>query len=199
MSIADTLDARMRAPQVPPPGIPSHPQHALSHKRRTRLFTHLWQLADEGAPMVANNELKRIVGATGKIGDALAALIKAGLIEIGYSPDGQRRVTIVATGRHTGFQKPQEWWGWQKGRPPKTKPAASLQDRPVTAFKRPSGTIAYGYSDSFLYGHLADAVRECRRRGDVVYRDPRNPLVVLINGKAGDVLARAAWHRRMRT
>lgn len=62
--------------------------------------------------------------------------------------------------------------------------------------KTRSRAIAYGLSDVALYGHLADAVRLCRQRGDVVFRDPRNPLTILINGKARCPKARAAWHQR---
>jgi len=186
---------------VPAPAIPAHPQHARSHERRTKIFEYLWQLADDGAPMVSNNQLARVCGASGSspMTDALVALSQAGLIVVEYGEGGRRRVAICATGRKTDWQKPQEWWGWEKGRKPGKKPTVAkggkaLLDRPVTRWTKPSA-IAYGLSDSALYGHLADAVRECRRRGDVVYRDERDKTCILINGRAGDVAARAAWWR----
>lgn len=60
--------------------------------------------------------------------------------------------------------------------------------------KAKSRAIAYGLSDVALYGHLADAVRTCRQRGDVVYCDPHEPLRLLINGRPMCPKKRAAWH-----
>ena len=165
----------------------------------SRLLELLAGLAARGEPMVDNRQLAEALGcALATVGDHMTAAKRAGRIEVEFSPNGkQRRVRIQATGDVTDWQAVQSWWGHSKhrqGRPPKLKPVAAPRGKPGRLSI--GRALAGGYSDGVLYGALADAVRECRRRGDVVHRDPQDRTAILINGHPACVKARAAWHRR---
>lgn len=171
----------------------------LSRKRRAAIMDLLVFRADKGLPMPSNAELCAAAGIVTKhpcaaaLGRNLQVLEEIGLIKIERAnATYERRVMIVATEKWTGWQLPQRRPGSQDRRAPKRPDKGNDRPRPL-AIKTPS-PFAAGISDAVIYGHLADHVRECRRRGDVVYRNPRRPLEILINGRPGDPKARAAWH-----
>lgn len=185
--------------------LPSANTFRLGVARRVRLYRFLSDLADRGAPLPGNDVLRQAAGfmrdgkASGAFSRCLKALERHRLITVLYEGNRvRRRVRIHATGRATDWQAPQEWWGWAKGRAPAPKkpaPPTRLRDRPMI-FQPP--VLPCGRSDIAIYGHLAEAVRACRRAGDVVYRDPDHPTDILINGRPGDPATRAAWHLRQR-
>jgi hypothetical protein len=167
-----------------------NPLNALGEQRREIILARLTEAAENGEPMPTNAALAELIGLNGVNGyktalcKHLSTLERQGHIRFQRgSHAAERRVTIVATGKRTDWQMLREY---------KSKPAPKKAATPgAYTFNR---SLAGGYSDTFLYGALAEAVRLCRRRGDVVYRDPRNKMVILINGQPGDVTARAAWH-----
>lgn len=166
-----------------------HPLNALGAQRRATILARLVEAAETGEPMPPNGVLAALVGLAGggyktALSKHLSALERAGLIKIARGTNAsERRVTICATGKRTGWQVTREY----KPKKPPPKPGVPG----AYTFNR---SLSGGYSDTFLYGALTDAVRACRRRGDVVYRDPRNSAVILINGRPGDPKERAAWH-----
>jgi hypothetical protein len=199
MTLAAKLDAPMRAQPV-------RDDAAIGKERQHKLLAFMRGLAERGEPLPSNDVMRAVLGIEqkpdtkpeGALSRAIVALTRDGLIRMHYKANVYfRSVEIVGTDLRTPFPPPPP--SRAKPKPPKAprvrkaRPAKSERDRPITMSARP---FSLGYSDTFLYGHLADAVRECRRAGDVVYRDPRNKLVILINGHPGDVKARAAWHRR---
>lgn len=177
-------------------------------ERQVALYRYLCALADSGRALPENKVMRRdcgftsLTGGPGKaITHCLKALERRGLITVHYGENAHhRRVRILASGKFSGWQCSQEWWGWAEGRQPspraKEKPASSAQpDRSITFQPSP---LPAGLSDYAIYGHLAEAVRACRRAGDVVYRNPANPPEILINGRPGDPKERIAWHARHR-
>lgn len=191
--------------------LPAHPDIALGRQRMMMVYERVCLLAALGEPMESNTDFASRCGARlRKITAHLGRLQAEGLIRIEYSPTGHtRRVTVIETGQTTGWQKP--WRKYPEGRePPPTKrrreKGKKARERAkAPPVEKPKPTVqricklqplmaSRGLSDVAIYGHLADAVRACRRAGDVVYRNPRRPLEILINGKPKDVKERAAWH-----
>lgn len=170
----------------------------IGAERRVVLLQLLTAAANSGTPMPSTKDLCKVICAGRRtkgistLSSHLAALRKAGKIEIVYgATQYDRRVKIIATGKLT------DWQARQDGKAP--KPAAE----PPKRAPRPGKftvlrALAGGYSDHALYGHLTDAVRFCRQRGDSVHRDERDPTTILINGRPGDVKTRQQWHERMR-
>lgn len=171
---------------------------ALGLIRRAMLLRALTEAADAGKPMPSTKTLCDLIcpnraNPVPNLSAHLAALQKNGAIEIIYgATQYDRYVKIVATGKVTD---------WQIRKDGRASRASSNEQR---ATARPPGkysrnrALAGGYSDLAIYGHLAAAVRFCRQHGDAVYRDPRNPLSILINGVPRDPKERQAWHERMR-
>lgn len=196
---------------APSTALPAHPDIARGRQRLLSVYDRVCFLAALGEPMESNTVIGARCGAgLRKITATLGRMQEEGLIRIEYSPTGHtRRVTVLATGQSTGWQKP--WRKYPEGRePPATKrhraKGKKARARPkVEKPTKPKPTVprisklqplmaSRGISDVAIYGHLADAVRACRRAGDVVYRNPKRPLEILINGKPKDVKERAAWH-----
>lgn len=169
----------------------------LGIERREKIYEILVHRAENGLPMLSNEALCRRIGIfvdskwSSAIGRNLNALIKSGLITVERGvTTSDRRVVICATGKRTGWQLRQRYTATKAK--PKPKPGKKWVDRPL-AYVSPR-PMAAGYSDTFLYGHLADSVRACRRKGDVVYRNPNDKTQILINGVARDPKERAQWH-----
>jgi hypothetical protein len=149
--------------------------------QRQRMYAVLCEFAARGAPMPTNDDIRAQADAGSDMSKKLADLARAGLISIELKPNGRgtiRRCVFLATGDRTAWSK--------------LPPASGLPNRPIG--RRYPLLASRGKSDFAIYGHLADAVRTCRRAGDVVHRNERRPVEILINGRPGDVKARAAWH-----
>lgn len=150
--------------------------------QRQRIYAYLCEVAARAGPMPSNAEFQAAAGFGWEIHKRLKRLAESGLISVEYRANGrgsQRRCIILATGDRTA------WSGV-----PASKGGAG--NRPITG-KYPL-LASRGMSDFTIYGHLAEAVRACRRAGDVVHRSERWPDEILINGRPGDVKARAKWH-----
>lgn len=149
--------------------------------QRQRMYAVLCEYALRGAPMPTNDSLRDLADAGSDIPKKVADLVRAGLISTELKSNGRgtiRRCIILATGDRTAWSK--------------LPPASGLPNRPIG--RRYPLLASRGKSDFAIYGHLAEAVRACRRAGDVVHRNERRPVEILINGRPGDVKARAAWH-----
>lgn len=169
----------------------------LGAARRKKLLDRLADAAKKREPMPSNRELAILTDSLTKSGFKtmlsrhLIALEAAGSIRIVRGAHvADRKVIICATGESTAWQLRREYKPKAPSSPkPPNRPRV---DRPM-AYVSPRPFSA-GYSDTFLYGHLADSVRACRRHGDVIYRNPRCKTEILINGSPGDPKERAAWH-----
>jgi hypothetical protein len=155
--------------------------------QRRIIYALLCDVAARGAPMPSNAEMRAAAGTDGKIHERLAGLQRDGLISVEYKvhvKNPRRRCIILATGDRTAWQLV------AKPRMPATQPHRPIVNKyPLLASR--------GMSDFAIYGHLAEAVRACRRAGDVVHRNEKRPTEILINGRPKDPKERAAWHARM--
>lgn len=186
----------------------------LGRDRQDRLYAAMCAIANEGGPLPTNQRLRELVGIAGRCEGALhraiQGLVTRGLIvmEYGISPH-YRRIRICETGACTEWAcslMPKKERPSKVARAPRAeKPIKVVRPRRVAAPRPPKPIIprivksypllaSRGMSDFTIYGHLADAVRVCRRAGDVVHRNEHRPVEILINGRPGDVKARAAWH-----
>lgn len=139
--------------------------------------------------MPSNAEMRAAAGTDGKIYIRLAGLQREGLISIEHEShirSPRQRCIILATGDRT------TWRLVPKAGRPGSPSAGARSDRPIA--NRYPFLASRGMSDFTIYGHLAEAVRACRRAGDVVHRNEQRPIEILINGRPGDVKARAQWH-----
>lgn len=174
----------------------------LGRQRREILLAALTALADAGKPMLSNDEIAAIIGGnTDSTAQACLRGMEAhGLIKIEYTPRHQRRVTILATGKSTGWQPAPK-----RGRKvnPNSRRSRQRNGSPTRAKSPPlvfqTSTITAGYSDSILYGADASAVRGLRRAGETVWLErlgekPTGRYV--LNGRfvldSADLRARAA-------
>lgn len=219
-SLTAQLDRTLR--EGPPGGtvpLEYNPNALVGRQRQDSLYAILCDLAAAGSPLPTNHRIREMLGlppkGEGTLHRAIDALKARDMIRMEYGASHHyRRVVICATGAATEWAcslMPKKTRPTKVARAPRAekpikvakppRPRAEKKPKPIVARISPATKArpllsSRGYSDSFLYGHLADAVRYCRRRGDVIYRDPRNKTVILINGEPRDVLERRQWHER---